>query len=189
MDYIVQIVEELTGKLEQLDKAGLIEILKQYALYDDKVRSDLQLRLSQPGKVPEAAIRRFRASFEPCYRRGKHYVRYDDVYEALFGASAVLLIAEGGAGFAPRERMLMCFSVLEEIGRICNDIDDSGEVHMAVTDAIKCIANLAAEIPSAERYALLEEHLRRGRALYDFGPDWTADLLEAINSPVVESYV
>jgi len=47
MDYIVQIVEELSGKLRQLDKAALIDILKQYALYDEKVRSDLQLRISQ----------------------------------------------------------------------------------------------------------------------------------------------
>ena len=188
MDYIVQIVEELTSKLERLDKEALIEILKQYALYDYRVCSDLQLRLSSPDEVPEAALRRIQASFEPCYRRGKHYVRYDDVYEALFGANAVMLIAEGGAGFAPRERMLMCFSVLEEMGRVCNDIDDSGEVHMVVSDAIKCIASLAAEIPSAGRYALLEEHLQRGRALYDFGPDWKLDLLEAINSPLVECY-
>ena len=188
MDYIVQVVEELTGKLEQLDKAGLIEILKQYALYDDKVRSDLQLRFSRPDEVLEVAKQRFRASFEPCYQRGKHYVRYNDAYEALFGANAVMMIAENGAGFAPRERMLMCFTVLEEMGRVFNDIDDSGQLGMVVSDAIKCITSLAAEISSTERYALLEEHLQRGRALYDFCPDWKLDLLEAINSAVVECY-
>ena len=64
MDYIVQAVEGITGKLQQLGKADLIEILKQYALYDDKVRSDLQLRLSPPDEVLEAAKQRIRASFD-----------------------------------------------------------------------------------------------------------------------------
>jgi len=180
MDYIVQIVEGITDKLQHFDKAELIAILKQYALYDDKVRSDLQLRLSPPDEVLEAAKQRVRASFEPCYRRGKHYVNYYDVYEALFGASAVLLVAEDDStGFQPHERMLMCFAVLEEMGRIYNDIDGVSDVGMAVDDAVKCIAKLVPLMPAAELSALLEEHIQRGSALYGFGPDWKEDLLEA----------
>jgi len=181
LDYIVQIAEELAGKLQQADKAALIHILKHYALYHGDIRADLELRLSSPEGVLEAALHRIRASFKPCYRRGKHYVKYYDVYEALFGANAVLLVVEDGStGIQPRERLLMCFAVLEEMGRVYNDVEDFSHVGMAVDDAIQHVAKVAAKLPAAELPALLGEHLQRGRALYDAWPNWKDDLLKAI---------
>ena len=181
MNYLMEMAEEIVGKLQKRDKQALIDILKQYALYNDAVRADLQLRLSSSDKVLEAALRRIRASFEPCYRRGKHYVNHNDVYEALFGASAVLLVAEDdNAGFQPRERLLMRFAVLEEMGRIYNNIDDSGQVGMTMDDAFKDIALLAAGIPVAELSVLLDDHLQRGKELYNDWPERKEELLEAL---------
>jgi hypothetical protein len=178
LDYIVRIAEELAGKLQQMDKAALVGILKQYALYHDDIRADLSLRLSPPEDVLGAALQRIRASFEPCRRRGKHSVKYSDVYEALFGASAVLLVAEDdNAGFQPRERLWMCFAVLEEMGRIFNDIDEDGDIEMIVNDAFRHIPLLAARIPATELAGLMKEHLQRGREFYHEWTERKAELL------------
>ena len=181
MDYYLRIAEELADKLQQLDKAVLVGILKQYALYHDDIRADLQLRLSSPDEVLEAALQRIRASFEPCRRRGKHSVKYNDVYEALFGASAVLMLAEDeSTDFQPRERLLMCFAVLEEMGRVCNAIDDDGDIEMIVDNAFRLIPLLAAKIPAAELADLLEDHLQRGVEFYIEWSERKEELLAAL---------